>query len=88
MNTTTQENKYKILADLWSNYRDDENFTDFIQYNDIGLPLAYVLSNGIIRTTAQADKFVNETFDLLLSSLEVTDTGFDDLDSVFMAAGS
>lgn len=88
MNTTTQENKYKILADLWSNYREDENFTDFIQYNDIGLPLAYVLNNGIIRTTAQADKFVNETFDLLLSSLEVTDTGFDDLDSVFMAAGS
>ena len=87
MNTTTQENKQNILADLWMNYRDDENFDDFISYNDLGLPLAYLLSAGVVKSTEQADKFVNETFDLLLASLEVEDTGFDNIDDIFIASG-
>jgi hypothetical protein len=87
MNTTTQENKQNILADLWMNYRDDENFDDFISYNDLGLPLAYILSANIVKSTEMADKFVNETFDLLLASLEVEDTGFDNLDDIFIASG-
>lgn len=85
MNTTTQENKQYILAELWMNYRDDDNFSDFIQYNDLGLPLAYLLTNGIVKTTDNADNFINETFDLLLGSLEVEDVGFESLDDVFMA---
>lgn len=87
MNTTTQENKAHILAELWLNYRDDQNFEDFISYNDLGLPLAYLLSAEIVKRTEMADKFINETFDLLLASLEVTDTGFDNLDDVFLASG-
>ena len=87
MSTTTQENKQNILADLWMNYRDDENFDDFISYNDLGLPLAYILSANIVKSTEMADKFVNETFDLLLASLEVEDTGFDNLDDIFIASG-
>jgi hypothetical protein len=87
MNTTTQENKANILAELWMNYRDDENFDDFISYNDLGLPLAYLLSAGVVKSTEQADKFVNETFDLLLASLEVEDTGFDNIDDIFIASG-
>lgn len=85
MNTTTQENKQYILAELWMNYRDDDNFSDFIQYNDLGLPLAYLLANDIVKTTDNADNFINETFDLLLGSLEVEDVGFESLDDVFMA---
>jgi hypothetical protein len=69
------------------NYRDDENFDDFISYNDLGLPLAYLLSAGVVKSTEQADKFVNETFDLLLASLEVEDTGFDNIDDIFIASG-
>ena len=87
MSTTTQENKANILAELWLNYRDDENFDDFISYNDLGLPLAYLLSAGVVKSTEQADKFVNETFDLLLASLEVEDTGFDNIDDIFIASG-
>jgi hypothetical protein len=87
MSTTTQENKANILADLWMNYRDDENFEDFISYNDLGLPLAYLLSAGVVKSTEQAEKFVNETFDLLLASLEVEDIGFDNIDDIFIASG-
>lgn len=85
MSMTTQENKASILAELWMNYRDDVEFQDFIEYNDLGLPLAYLLQSGIVKTTDQADKFIDETFNLLLASLSVEDTGFDTLDDLFIA---
>lgn len=85
MSMTTQENKASILAELWMNYRDDVEFQDFIEYNDLGLPLAYLLQSGIVKTTDQAEKFIDETFNLLLASLSVEDTGFDTLDDLFIA---
>jgi hypothetical protein len=78
MNTST-DNKAQILADLWMNYRDDTEFTDFIEYNDLGLPLAYAISTGIVAMTTQAEGFINETFELLLAGLGIEDTGFEDL---------
>lgn len=82
MNTTI-ENKAEILADLWLSYRDDVEFSDFIEYNDLGLPLAYAFANGIVTKTDKLDTFITETFDLLLASLEVEeDTGFESLDEL------
>jgi hypothetical protein len=75
-----------ILADLWLNYRDDELFEDFVEYNDLGLPLAYVLANDIVQTTDLAEKFVNETFDLLIAGLGIEDTGFENLDQILSEA--
>lgn len=82
---TTFENKCIILADLWLNYRNDEQFEDFSQYNDLGLPLAYAITEGIVKTTDIATGFIDETFDLLLAGLEIADTGFDNLDEVLSA---
>lgn len=80
---TTFADKTQILADLWLNYRQDEEFTDFIEYNDIGLPLAYAIANDIVKTTEIATNFIEETFDLLLEGLNIEeDTGFDSLDSL------
>ena len=79
---TTQENKAHILADLWLNYRDDEEFKDFIEYNDLGLPLAYMVSNKIVETTRLADEFITETFELLLSGLAIEDKDFESLDEL------
>lgn len=85
---TTLDNKATILADLWLNYRDDEEFTDFIEYNDIGLPVAYAVANGIVITTDLANKFVNETFDLLLAGLGIDDSddGYEVLEDLFGVA--
>ena len=80
--TTTFSNKALILADLWLNYRDDEEFRDFVEYNDLGLPLAYAIANNIVKETPTAEKFVGETFDLLLSGLGLEDTGFELLDDL------
>lgn len=83
-NTSTHfSNKCEILADLWLNYRQDEEFQDFVEYNDIGLPLAYVIANGIVETTEMATRFIEETFALLLSGLDIDeDTGFENLEDL------
>jgi len=86
MTETTFQNKCNILSELWMNYRHDQNFEEFISYNDLGLPLAYILSSGIASSTETSERFVGETFNLLLSSLEVDDTGFDTLDDIFLSA--
>ena len=80
--TTTFSSKTLILADLWLNYRDDEEFKDFTEYNDLGLPLAYAIANKVVESTPVAEKFVNETFDLLLAGLGIEDTGFELLDDL------
>jgi hypothetical protein len=76
-------NKVNILAELWIDYKNDEEFVDFIEYNDMGLPLAYFIANDVVKPTVMAERFVNETFDLLLAALEIEeDTGFDSLDDL------
>jgi hypothetical protein len=79
---TTYFSKASILADLWLNYRQDEEFQDFIEYNDIGLPLAYCIANDIVKSTDIAERFINETFELFISGLDVEDTGFETLDDI------
>ena len=87
MSTTTQESKADILSELWLGYKNDQNFEDFFAYNDLGLPLAYAISNGIVKATELSNKFIDETFALLLASLEIEDEGYDGLDDIFLMAG-
>ena len=75
-------NKITILAELWMNYRDDEEWQDFIEYNDLGLPLAYFLMNEIVLPTDQAEVYINETYDLLVAALAVEDTEWESLDQI------
>lgn len=82
MDTTTYSNKTSILSDLWINYKTDEEFQDFVEYNDLGLPLAYAIDHEIVKSTEIAQRFIEETFDLLLGALEVEDTGFETLDEL------
>ena len=86
--TTSYEAKLSILTELWLNYRNDQNFEEFIAYNDLGLPIAYAIYEGIVESTELAASFVSETFDLLLSGLAIPeDIGFDTLDDMIEEAG-
>ena len=76
------ENKITILAELWMNYRDDDQIKDFIDYNDLGLPLAYLITNEIVIPTNQADIYINESYDLLVAALEVEDLEYESLDEM------
>ena len=74
--------KCEILSQLWMEFRNDENFADFIEYNDLGLPLAYAFANEIADPKNNAVDFINETFDVLLGALDVEDTGYNNLDEL------
>jgi hypothetical protein len=63
------ENKCEILADLWLNFKDDENLEDFVEYNDLGLPLAYLIHTEIVIPTELSYTYVEETYNLLAESL-------------------
>ena len=76
-NKTDFRTKVEILAELWLDYRGDDEFKDFVEYNDLGLPLAYAVSNGIVEATTMAEQFIEESFSLLLAGLGLEDTGFD-----------
>jgi hypothetical protein len=72
------------LAELWVQYKSDPDFADFVEYNDLGLPLAYAVSHGIVEMNSQIAMFVNETFDVFLVALDIEeDTGFSVLADIF-----
>ena len=76
-----------ILAELWLVDRDNEQLEDFIEYNDLGLPLAYGIAEGIVSSTPLAEQYITETFNLLLGALEVEDENFRTLREIYEAAG-
>ena len=76
--------KCEILSELWMDYRDDENFDDLFNYGDLAFPLAYAVTNDIIESNESVEKFIVEVFDLLVSSMGLEDTGFEDLDDIFL----
>lgn len=63
--------KCEILGELWIDYKEEEQFSDFIEYNDIGLPLAYAVSTGLAKVEPQGELYINETWDLLLEALSL-----------------
>lgn len=77
-----------ILSDLWMNYRHDENFRDFVEYNDLGLPIAHNAAQGLAEPTAEGEMYVNETFDLLLEALGREDSDYDSLDDLLDGEGN
>jgi hypothetical protein len=76
------ENKVSILAELWMNYRDDEELQDFIEFNDLGLPLAYSLLHEIVLPTEKSELYINETYGLLIAALQVEDKEWKSLDEL------
>ena len=81
---TNFSNKASILADLWINFRGESEFADFIQYNDIGLPLAYFIHTDLVSPSDQAKIFVDETFNLLCSALSLDlDEEYESLNDMF-----
>lgn len=67
--------KCGLLGELWINYKDDNEFGDFVQYNDLGLPLAYMVAEGLVKEpTPLGIQYIDETFTLFLAGLEIKET--------------
>jgi hypothetical protein len=84
--------KTGILGQLWIDYREDDNFSVFMEYNDIGLPLSYVVAEGLVPAlTPLGEDYVDETIEMLFKLLEISEEEVDllpkiDLDSVLQFA--
>ena len=82
-NQTEFLTKCEILSDLWMNYKDNEELKEFIEFNDLGLPLAHIISEKIMDSTEEAEKYVNETWQNFLEYIGLEDTGFTNLEQLF-----
>jgi hypothetical protein len=80
--STTFENKALILGQLWIRNEEEEEWADFFKYNNLGLPLAFALAEEIINHSESLEKYVNETWKLLLASMNIEDTGFEDFEEL------
>ena len=76
---TSFENKTRILGQLWINFKTEDEWADFFEYNDMGLPLAFAFTEGIVNHTNTLEQYINETWFLFLEGLETEDAGFGDL---------
>ncbi len=81
---TKFEDQCNILAELWMKYRFEKEFEDFVDYNDLGLPLAFVVAEDLVKPKLLAKSIIEETFALLLASLGIDDAGFDSLDELLV----
>jgi hypothetical protein len=77
-----------ILGQLYADYKEDPGFRDFIDFNDLGLPLAYLERENLCNVTGDGEKYIAETWQLFLASLNVEDEGFESLDELLAAADS
>jgi hypothetical protein len=84
--TTDFHIRCEILADVWIEYREDEGFKELIEFADLGFPLAYLIDNGIVESNYLVEGYVDETFQLLLKTLKLEDTGFDNITDLFETA--
>ena len=81
--TTDFSKKISILGEFYISYRDNKELEDFVVFNDLGLPLAYLASEGLCEVSEDGMKYIAETWDLFMAALQLEDTGFDDLGQVF-----
>jgi hypothetical protein len=74
-------NKTAILGDLWLYYREDikgnEAWEDFFKYNDVALPLAYVISMGYVTINEDSDgvMYIDETWDTFCEYIDIDPDG-------------
>ena len=83
---TSFESKLEILAQLSSAAKEGDELTDefieFVSFNDVGLPLAYLANEGLCSLNEEGTKYVSETWTLLLKLCEVEDQGFESLEDI------
>ena len=79
--------KAGIMAQLWLEFKEDEDFSAFVDYNDIGLPLAYCQANGLVKeTTPLGEQYILETAQMFFDLLEITEAEVDELEDQSLTA--
>jgi len=75
--------KCEILGDVHIEAGWNKELTEFKEYNDLGLPLAYAVSKQLIELKKEGTDFVEETWKLLCQMLQVDPEGdYEDSDDI------
>ena len=83
------DKKVAILSTFWLNYKEEEDFEDFVEYNDIGLPLSFMIEEDIVKSTPVAEAYINEAWGLLCAALNINEgQSYDSLEDMFMESGA
>jgi uncharacterized protein YozE (UPF0346 family) len=61
--------KCAILSEIWEHYTEEEDLKDFLEYNDVGLPIAHFIHTGMVEPLAEAFEHVEETYNMLVEIL-------------------
>jgi len=75
-----------ILGSLYANHSEDKDFKDFIEFNDLGLPLAYLTKENLCEPSDDGARYITEPWPLFLAGLNMKDEGFDSLEELFSIA--
>ena len=63
-----------ILGELYENYKDEKDFKAFIEYNDLGLPLAYLTAQGlVVEVSDDGRRYILDTFEMFIKSIKLTE---------------
>ena len=71
-----------ILGRFWIDFREDEDLKPFVEYNDVGLPLAYFIAEGLVTGTPLSEEYINETFEIFLQAMNVTEEELEGVDNL------
>jgi tetratricopeptide (TPR) repeat protein len=72
------DEKNAVIASLWIEFRKDEDFADFMTYNDLGCPLAYMYQEKLITELSdQGIGMITETFNNFMKLMDVTEADVD-----------
>lgn len=75
--------KAGVLGQLWIEFRGDEDFSDFIEYNDLGLPLAYMVAEGLVKECSPVgEEVIDETYKMFMALLEITESDLEVLEEI------
>jgi len=81
-----------ILGELYENYKEEKDFKVFIEYNDLGLPLAFLSSQGlVVEVSDDGRRYIADTFEMFLQSIKLSEDEIVEgmtLDEVFTLAAT
>lgn len=81
-----------ILGELYEGYKEEKDFRAFIEFNDLGLPLAYLTAQGlVVEVSDDGRRYIVDTFEMFLQSIKLSEDDIIDgmtLDEVLEMAAS
>jgi len=63
-------------------FKEEGDYAEFVEFNDLGVPLAYFINEGLAEPSKEGREKVLETWGLLMKTVRKKDSGFTELDEV------